>query len=173
MSKVLRFFPQYLGIQHIIDSTFLIVLYPDNLVTCYAFLNANFLRKPWPHTSEICVVWCNRHNYRSLYDTFSYRNDIKLLPYDEIKHECLRYESTLRSCKLRGNLPNLALLLLFLTNVVESHSITQWQVMKLNLFSCVALLLYKNQNDITCNLNIVVNKVCTKQKESKHPLVHF
>ena len=128
ISKVLRFFPQYLGIQHIIDSTFLIVLYPDNLVTCYAFLNANFLRKPWPHTSEICVVWCNKHNYRYHYDIFSYRNHIKLLPYDEIKHECLRYESTLRSCKLRGNLPNLALLLLFLTNVVESHSITQWQV---------------------------------------------
>ena len=119
------------------------------------------------------MVWCNKHNYRLHYDIFSYRNHIKLLPYDEMKHECLRYESTLRSCKLRGNLPNLALLLLFLTNVVESHSITQWQVIKLNLVSCVALLLYKNQNYITCDLNIVVNKVCTKQKESKHPLVHF
>ena len=125
----LLFFPQYLWIQCVINSSFFDLLCPENLVTCYVLLNANFLRKPWPHTSEIRVVWCNKHNYRPHYDIYSYRNHIKLLAYDEIKHECLRYESTLRSCKLRGNLPNLVLLLLFLTNVVESHSITQWQVL--------------------------------------------
>ena len=124
----LLFLPQYLWLQCVIYSLFFYFLYPANLVTCFVLLNTNFLRKPWPHTSKIYVVWCNKHHYRPYYDIYSYRNHIKLLPYDELKHECLRYESTLRSCKLRGNLPNLVLLLLFLTNVVESHSITQWQV---------------------------------------------